>query len=86
MDKLYSVFDTKVGSYGPVIQHKNSVAAMRWFTDVVSGRYGDGDISRHPEDYTLIETGEVDLDTGAVSGQAKVTLCSGADVKTKELN
>lgn len=85
MDKIFTIFDSKVGTHGPCMQFRTAHEALRHFSDIVNGQYGDGNISRHPGDYSLWEVAEIDVDTAEVVTQAKKNLGCGIDlVKGKE--
>lgn len=58
LHKIFSVFDSKVGSYCAPFFLKARGEALRSFIDTAQGK--DSLISTHPEDFTLFELGEYD--------------------------
>lgn len=55
--------------------------AVRSFSDAVNGR--EGDIAKHPEDYTLFEIGSFDQTTGEVMLVPPVSLGVGVNFKSE---
>lgn len=62
--KMFSVFDNKSHVYYPPFTFQHLAQAVRAFVDLAQDR--DGIISRHPEDYELVEVGVFDDSTGHV--------------------
>lgn len=58
LHKVFTVFDSKTGSYCAPFFLKARGEAIRSFTDTAMGK--DSLISSHPEDFTLFELGEYD--------------------------
>lgn len=56
MKKLYSVFDSKAQSYGPIFGVPNDVVATREFVAVVVAK--DSVINKYPDDFELHCVGE----------------------------
>lgn len=74
---VFSIYDSKVESYGPLFTAKTEVAAVRLLSD--SLRQGSLPlISAHPEDYSLVVVGDFDDETGLMSGVERRTI-AGAD-------
>lgn len=66
---LYSVFDSKMASFGHPYATQRDEAAIRSFSDAVNNPAKENDWYRHPEDYSLYRIGEFDNDS------AKLTPC-----------
>lgn len=62
--KVCSVFDSKSESWSALITFKAVGQALRSFTDAVNG---DGEYSRHAEDYTLFLLADFDEQSGVIS-------------------
>ena len=58
LHKVFTVFDSKIGSYCAPFFLKARGEAIRSFVDTAQGK--DSLISSHPEDFTLFELGEFD--------------------------
>lgn len=86
VERLFSIQDGKAESYSPVMQARTSLEALRTFKDIVNGKRGESDVSRHPEDYTLWELGSFNVDTGEIVPQAKKALTNGADLLDRKEN
>lgn len=63
--KIYSIFDKKVGSYGPVMSFQNEVDAKRYFGACVVN--SDTIVGMYPEDYVLTYVGEFDDESGCIT-------------------
>lgn len=63
--KIYSIFDKKVGAYGPVMSFQNEVDAKRYFGAFVVN--ADTIVGMYPEDYVLTYVGEFDDETGCIT-------------------
>ena len=80
MPKLFVVYDVKSETYTPPTMQQATGQAIRSFADAVNG--DKGDISHHPQDYTLFEIGEYSIETGEVSlYDTKKSLANGLDLK-----
>lgn len=66
---IYSIFDKKAVSFGPLFISENNDTAKR---SVVSSLYDESLLSRFPSDYSLYCLGKFDSDTGDVSGISPV--------------
>lgn len=64
---LLSVFDSKVGAYGPVVMARSKGEAVRQFTDWC--RDPQLPFGKHPADYRLVLVGEFDDVSGFVMGR-----------------
>lgn len=58
LQKIFTVYDSKVGAYLPPFFMSARGEALRAFVDTISD--DKSVISKHPEDYTLFELGEYD--------------------------
>lgn len=56
--KIYSIFDTKTGSYSQPFYSPSKGDAIRTFIDLANDKHIQ--IGKHPEDFTLFEIGEFD--------------------------
>lgn len=63
--KIYSIFDKKVGAYGPVMSFQNEVDAKRYFGACVVN--SDTIVGMYPEDYVLTYVGEFDDASGCIT-------------------
>lgn len=63
-EKLFAVYDQKAKVYLPVFQARTVGAAERSFQDAVNAK--DHHFSQHPEDFVLVELGDIDLETGVI--------------------
>lgn len=63
--KLYSVRDSRMGTFAPPCLFDNDAVAIRAFGDMVGGDK-QSLIALHPEDFVLCVLGEFDLETGRV--------------------
>lgn len=61
---LYSVYDEKIMSYGPVICMDNEVNAIRAFSSVANDK--SSDIGRFPDDFRLYQVGTFDSEAGVI--------------------
>lgn len=76
---VVAVFDTVARQYSVVHVEPSREAAVRTFTDAL-GR-GDTMLSRHPDDYQLVELGEFLDDEGVIEGlAAPFVLITGSEV------
>lgn len=63
--KLFSIFDLKSISYGPIFECGSKEEAVRMLVSSCSSQ--ESNLSKYPEDYCLSEVGYFDRDTGVVS-------------------
>lgn len=80
--KLYSVRDTLVGNYLPLVQCDSDAKMIRDFGDLVNK--GNTPISDHPEDYVLEFVGEFDVITGEITDCPCRVLAHASDFVKKE--
>lgn len=66
---IYSIFDKKAVSFGPLFISENDDTAKR---SVISSLYDESLLSRFPSDYCLYCLGEFNSDNGDVSGISPV--------------
>jgi len=64
---VFSVYDSKVTEYTSPFFVKHRGEAMRMWSDIVND--GQSAICRHPEDFSLMELGEWDTNTGVFTGK-----------------
>ena len=80
--KVYSVFDSAVGSYGHPMNFLTRGQALRWFGDEVQNP--NSQFAKHPKDFTLFELGEYDDTTGVTTNyEAKVALGTGLELQSR---
>jgi len=65
IQKIYSVYDTKVGAYLQPFFCPAKGAAIRSFSDIANEK--DSQIGRHPGDYVLFELGSWDDSNASVA-------------------
>lgn len=66
----YSIYDKAVQAYARVFMLRTDEEAKRGFMSICLD--ADGDINKHPQDYTLFRIGEFDDGTGELSPQVPV--------------
>jgi len=54
--KMFAVYDSKAGAFGPPLCFVNTAVATRWFSDKAKNE--NDQIAKHPEDYSLFLLGE----------------------------
>lgn len=85
MSKLYVLYDSKSETYTAPTLNPARGQALRSFGDAVNAVGQGSIISDHPEDFTLFEIGEFDIQTGEVKlYDAKVAVANGLDVKVSD--
>lgn len=75
---LVAMYDSKMEKYTPVHPVAARGAAVRGFSDVISG---DNDVGRHPEDFSLWILGLWNESTGEVWPHARECIARGVDFK-----
>ena len=65
IQKIYTVYDSKLEAYMQPFFMQSKGQAVRAFTDSVNDP--STQFNKHPEDFTLFELGEYDDSTGKVS-------------------
>lgn len=75
--KLFSVFDKKAGTYGPVITQANQVIAIRFFERVAKDK--ESTIFLYPSDFCLHYLGEFDDNTGMIKPVPPTSVCEAID-------
>lgn len=65
--KVFSVYDVKIGQYLTPFFMATTGEALRGWSDVVADPKTQ--FHRHPEDYTLMELAEYDMDKGTFENQ-----------------
>lgn len=77
--KLYAVYDTVAGElFGGIVQEPREAPAIRAFYDALGAQ--GSPLASHPDDYNLLELGELDTETGLilpVLGQSPITVATG---------
>jgi len=63
---IYSVFDSKMASYGQLWCETRDAAAIRKFQDAVNENTPNNAWYKHPEDYSLFSLGVFDDDLGNI--------------------
>ena len=85
MQKLYVLYDCKSETYTAPTVNPARGQALRSFSDAVNGKDQPSVLSQHPQDFTLFEIGEYDINTGILSlYEARVAVANGLDVKIDE--
>jgi len=69
---MYSVYDSKVNFFHPPMFMRNRGEALRSWE--IAANDEKGQISRHPEDFTLFEIGEFDDAEGSLTAQKHQSL------------
>lgn len=83
--KLFAIYDSKADTFGPLIQKDNAAVALRELTDIVNDNEKSSPFSAHPEDYTLFELGEYDVQSGNLEiHEARKSLSLLLDLKRKQ--
>lgn len=68
--RMYSVFDSAVGSYMRPFFSDHKANAIRSFVNIVNDKNPDNIINAHPDQFTLFELGEFEQSTGVFSSHA----------------
>jgi len=81
--KLYSIYDTKSESFGPLLEMHNDGVAIREMTETVN--QGNGMLSLHPQDFHLYDLGSFDRQTGSLTlADPRRSVCCLLDLKITE--
>jgi len=76
--KLYSVHDSKAGFYLPPQMYRNAGEATRAFENAC--KQTDTNFNKYPKDFTLLEIGTFDQDTGVIDRlKSPLILCSATE-------
>lgn len=70
--KIYSVYDSKVGSYLSPFFMRSKGEAIRALTNELAS--DTSNIGKYPADFTLFEIGEYDDSSGAIKSIAPVSI------------
>lgn len=62
MDKVFCIFDSKIGAYQMPFHMPTVGAALRAWDEIVNDQ--SGRVGKHPEDYTLFEVATFDPESG----------------------
>lgn len=81
---ICSILDQTAQAFFQPMYFNNKGTAIRSFSDAVNS--GSGEISRHPDQYTLYQIGEFDDSTGLITVVDHVSLGNGAQYKTTDFN
>lgn len=73
---VFSVFDSKGGVWSPPFIARNAAVATRIFEQAVNDP--NGEISKYPADYALMECGQWDEDSGYICGDTPKNLGIGS--------
>lgn len=79
---VVSVFDSAAQAFGRPVFVAAPGQALRSFQDEVNK--GEGDLSKHPEDFTLYQLGWFDDNSGQFDTDSPAVLMRGKDAITKE--
>jgi hypothetical protein len=66
ISKVLSVYDSKAEAYMRPFTAQSTGAAIRSFTDEINSDSPENQLSKHPEDYYLVELGTFDELTGTL--------------------
>lgn len=80
---IVSVFDSAIGSFGRPVFVAAIGQAVRSFTDEVNR--GEGDISKHPEDFQLYKLGYFHDDSGQFETHIPEMIVQGASVNQQPI-
>lgn len=81
--KVYSIFDSKIGSYLAPFFPQAKGAAIRAFTEALNDP--NHQFSKYPEDFTLFELGEWDDATASFTSHlTPLSVGTGLEFKSKE--
>lgn len=72
--KVYSILDTKAGTYGVPFFHANDTTAARAVALEVNREEPANMLFHYPGDYTLYVLGEYDNETGLITAQTPAIL------------
>lgn len=75
--KMYSIYDTKTGIYNPPMALHNAAHAMRVHTEVFTG---NNQFGKFPADYSVMEIGTYDDQTGNLEKTEHKLVCTGAEL------
>lgn len=78
-EKIFAAFDAKAQVYLPIFQTGTYGSAERSFADAVNSP--EHQFGKHPEDYTLMHLGEIDLETGVIEPRQPVVVATALQVK-----
>lgn len=78
--KLTSIFDAKLAIFGPPQIALTEAAAIRQFSDDVNN--AQGNLSKHPEDYSLWYIGDYDDETASFSQAVPKNLVTASALKS----
>lgn len=80
--KIFTVYDAKAESYGPIFVHRNRWEALRAFSDASNSNSQESLLAKHPDDFTLFEVGTYNEETGEIAATAaKTALGTARDVQ-----
>lgn len=80
--RMYVVYDSKAEVYTHPAFLPTKAVAMRQFEEIVND--GKSEFARHPEDYSLFETGTFDDNAGMLAPTlAPVHICTALEVVRK---
>lgn len=79
MLEIFTVYDCKAEVYNRPLFARSTQEAIRMFTDAANNK--DGEVGRHPEDYTLFRIGRYSEEKGLIElEKTHISLCKGIDV------
>lgn len=79
--QVFSILDTKAGTYNPPFYQKNVGEATRTFSKICSDR--ESLISQYPEDFVLCLVGDFDDESGIISSIPVLTIGTAAQYVSK---
>lgn len=76
---LYSLKDTKAGSFAAPIAIQNDSMAIRYLKTLVNNPTKDDNLSLYPEDFDFYKVGTIDSDNGEIIPKVEF-LCNGSSL------
>ena len=81
---VVAVFDHAVKAYARPFMVRSQGEALRSFIDEVNRKADDNALSRHPEDYELVDLARFDEESGEFTSDGVKTLIRGKDAVKAE--
>lgn len=85
--KVYSVFDSKLATFGRPWYEMTDAAAIRVFSDAVNdGSNPNNQWYKHPEDFSLYCLGDFEDESGAIDKKLPVSLVTASSIFDQKPN
>jgi len=65
INKMYAIHDSKVNAYDKPWTCRSRGEAIRSFADLINSK-DNNMVAKHPEDYTLFEVADYNVETGVI--------------------